>query len=359
MIYSIRLQNYRSYTDTSFEFDNGVNIVVGPNASGKTNLIEAIGVSLRGKSFRGYDGELVAHDSGWARLDVHLDNQARSVKLQRSQQKIQKTIIIDKQEYKRLSAQRRYPFVLFEPGDLRLLHGSPERRREFIDDLLEGVITDYGSIRRDYRRTLAQRNAYLKQYYKKANHDDLFVWDVRLSELGSKMVKYRKELLRKIEPSLQATYQDVASSKKTIQMNYDSDFPADSYQDAMLKRLRAGLQRDIELGFTTTGPHRDDIGLAFDNVPAKQVASRGETRTVVLALKIIEMQMLDEAQDKTPVLLLDDVFSELDGARRKHLTEHLRRYQTFITTTDADIVVQHFMKKCHIIPLSCASKDVR
>lgn len=142
-------------------------------------------------------------------------------------------------------------------------------------------------------------------------------------------------------------------------MNYDSDFPADSYQDAMLKRLRAGLQRDIELGFTTTGPHRDDIGLAFDNVPAKQVASRGETRTVVLALKIIEMQMLDEAQDKTPVLLLDDVFSELDGARRKHLTEHLRRYQTFITTTDADIVVQHFMKKCHIIPLSCASKDVR
>lgn len=351
MIYSIRVQNYRSYIDTSFEFDDGVNIIVGPNASGKTNLIEAIGVSLRGKSFRGSDGELMAHDADWARLDTHLDNQSRSVKLQRSQQKIQKNIIIDKQEYKRLSAQRRYPFVLFEPGDLRLLHGAPERRRDFIDDLLEGVIATYGSIRRDYRRTIMQRNAYLKQYHKRANHDDLFVWDVRLSELGGKIAKHRTELLKKITPILRSTYQDVASSQKVIDINYDSELAIESYQDAMLKRLRASLRRDIDLGFTTTGPHRDDIGVMFDGVPAKQVASRGETRTVVLALKIIEMKMLDEAQDKTPILLLDDVFSELDGARRKHLTEHLKRYQTFITTTDADIVVQHFMKKCRIIPL--------
>lgn len=345
MIYSIRLQNYRSYIDTSFEFDHGVNIIVGPNASGKTNLIEAIGVSLRGKSFRGGDSELVAHDASWARLDMHLDSQSRSVKLQRSQQKIQKTIIIDKQEYKRLSAQRGYPFVLFEPGDLRLLHGAPERRREFLDDLIEGITVTYGSIRRDYRRTLTQRNAYLKQYYKKPNHDDLFVWDVRLSELGGKIAKHRTELLKKIVPILQSTYQDVASSKKTVEMNYDSELPIESYQDAMLKRLRASLQRDIDLGFTTIGPHRDDIGAMFDGAPAKQVASRGETRTVVLALKIIEMQMLDEVHEKNPILLLDDVFSELDGARRKHLTDHLKHYQTFITTTDADIVVKDFTDK--------------
>ena len=352
MIHSIRLQNYRSYADASFEFEGGVNIIVGPNASGKTNLIEAIGVALRGKSFRGVDAELMMHGLEWSRLDAHVSEQQRTIKLQKHSEKYDKTIVIDKHDYRRLSIQKRYPFVLFEPNDLRLLHGAPERRREFMDDIIENLIATYGATRREYRRTLAQRNAYLKQYYKRSNHDDLFVWDIRLSELGSKIAKQRYDLIAKLAPKLQSTYQEIASSDKKIELIYDSMFSVDSYHDSMLRRLRSSLERDIERGFTATGPHRDDMAVLFDGVPAKQVASRGETRTVVLALKIIEMQLLDEALQKKPLLLLDDVFSELDGARRKHLTEYLKDYQTFITTTDADIVVQHFMKKCHIIPLS-------
>ena len=351
MIHSIRLQNYRSYTDASFEFNKGVNIIVGPNASGKTNLIEAIGVVLRGKSFRGIDAELMRHGLQWSRLDAHVAQQQRTIKLQKHSEKYDKTIVVDKHDYKRLSTQKRYPFVLFEPNDLRLLHGTPERRREFMDDIIENMIATYGATRREYRRTLAQRNTYLKQYYKRSNHDDLFVWDIRLSELGGKIAKQRYDLLNRFAPKLQATYQEIALSNKKIELAYDSMFSIDSYHDSMLRRLRASLERDIERGFTTTGPHRDDMAVLFDGVPAKQVASRGETRTVVLAFKIIEMRLLDEALQKQPLLLLDDVFSELDGARRKHLTEYLKNYQTFITTTDADIVVQHFMKKCHIIPL--------
>ena len=120
----------------------------------------------------------------------------------------------------------------------------------------------------------------------------------------------------------------------------------------MLKKLESSIETDKLRGFTSTGPHREDLVVLFDGHPAQDTASRGETRTLVLGLKIIEMKLITKARETTPLLLLDDVFSELDGARRRALTEHLKDYQTFITTTDADIVLQHFTEQCQIIPLS-------
>ena len=348
MIYTIRLQKYRSFTDSSFEFDPGVNIIVGPNASGKTNLLEALIVACCGKSFRARDAELLAHQQPWARLDVALEGHERTVKLEQPEQQITKKFVVDGQELHRLLPGKHLPYVLFEPNDLRLLHGGPEARREYIDSVIERLEPTYAKLRRDYRRTLAQRNALLKQ---NAGSDSIFVWDVRLSELGGHIAQQRNKTIGTINQQLATVYSDIAGQAVPVEMSYESSCALDNYSSSMLKRLKQNLERDKERGFSGAGPHRDEILFSLNQHPAKEVASRGETRTILLALKTIEAQLLSEQHNQKPILLLDDVFSELDGARRRHLTDFLSNYQAFITTTDADIVVQHFMNRCHIIPI--------
>jgi DNA replication and repair protein RecF len=241
------------------------------------------------------------------------------------------------------------PVVVFEPEHLRLLNGGPERRRDYLDNLLEQTVVGFSKIRREYRRSLAQRNKLLKSPF--INPQETFVWNIRLSELAGKIVDLRNELLVTLNENIQDLYQELAQSKTTIRLEYVSVCATESYSTNMLRGLEQCLDEDKIRGFTTLGPHRDDLSVIIDNHRAEVSASRGESRTVLLALKILELQLIEKSRNKKPILLLDDVFSELDGSRRKALTTYLQNYQTFITTTDADIVVQHFMDKCQIIPL--------
>lgn len=353
MISDIRVQNFRSYRDESFEFDPGVNIVVGPNASGKTNLLEALLVGSVGSSYRVRDSELIKHSKPWARLDIHVGDAKRSVKLEWPEglNSLKKSFVIDNHSFSRLPLHKIEPVVLFEPNHLQLLHGSPDLRREFMDNLLEQTIPGFGVLRRQYKRALAQRNALLKTD-PTASREQLFAWNIRLSELGGQIAERRQELITKLSKSLQKLYRRLSKSKAQLEIIYESSCGDGNYSSNLLHKLEKGTALDFQRGFTAYGPHRDDFLIQLNNHPASDVASRGEIRTMILALKIIELELLEQTHDKRPVLLLDDVFSELDGARRRALTDFLSGYQTFITTTDADVVVQHFMDKCHIIPLS-------
>lgn len=344
MISDLRLQNFRSYKDTTIEFGEGVNIIVGPNASGKTNLLEAILVLCKGGSYRASDQELIAHKHEWARLDGHVASQERTVKIFAEGKK---EYIIGSTVLNRLPMPRSVPAVVFEPNHLRLLTESPEHRRNFLDDIIEQTVPVFRELRRQYKRTLAQRNSLLKQ---NCSHDQLFVWDVRLSELGGKVAENRLTFIDDHKAELNKLYNKLVGKRHKTDMVYETKMSASSYGSSMLKLLEAKTQIDIERGFTTTGPHRDDLGLFIGGYPLVVSASRGETRTMLLALKLLEVRSLEKARDVKPILLLDDVFSELDGARRMALTEHLRDHQTFITTTDADIVVQHFLDNCTVIP---------
>lgn len=348
---SIRLQNFRSYNDETFEFEKGVNIVVGPNASGKTNLLEALLVTYRGSSFRARDSELIKLGRPWARLDVKTPTQLRTVKITRvNSQLVKKQFIIDENHISRLSAARQLPTILFEPSHLIMLHGPPDMRRDYIDGLLSQLEAGYLKKTRDYKRVLAQRNALLKHGTDSASQ--LFAWDIRLSELGGQIAASRLGVMERINYKLQAVYSSLAGSKRTkLTLQYNSACRVSDYASSLLNLLETRQHTDIERGYTTVGPHRDDIALLFDSRPVAEVASRGETRTTILALKIIELGLLEDAFSQKPIVLLDDVFSELDGKRRRALTEVIKGYQTLITTTDADVVVQHFMEKCHIIPL--------
>lgn len=352
MITSIRLQHFRSYGDESFEFAPGVNIIVGPNASGKTNLLEALLLICRGSSYRSRDGELIQHGQPWARLDMATDATERICKLQRGEDETQtkKTFELAGKKLTRLNLTSSLPVVLFEPNHLLLLIGSPDLRRTYLDDLLEQTVPGFATINSHYRRALAQRNSLLKKD-RARNSAQLFAWNIRLSELGGQIADARLKLIADMNKRASQIYGELSHDKTKVELHYVTRCSSEHYATSLLHKLETNVDLDYDRGFTVYGPHRDDVSFTLSDHDAKDVASRGETRTLLLVLKILELQQLESARDQPPLLLLDDVFSELDGARRQALTEFLRNYQTFITTTDADLVVEHFTESTHIIPL--------
>jgi DNA replication and repair protein RecF len=177
------------------------------------------------------------------------------------------------------------------------------------------------------------------------------VWNVRLSELGGKLARERQALVVRFAERAGGLYGSLSGRSNAIELIYASQFPIDSYETALLHKLESNVELDVLRGFTASGPHRDDLKVMIDGHEVSETASRGETRTLVLALKILELQLLEEVRGAKPILLLDDVFSELDTVRRRALTSFVADHQTFITTTDADIVANHF-KGGHSIVLA-------
>jgi DNA replication and repair protein RecF len=351
MLQDVRLQNFRSYTDESFELSPKVNIIVGPNASGKTNLIEAIMLVSAGQSYRTQGSELIHTNEPWARIEAHTDLNTRIVKLELTQlENVNKSFDINNHKYVRLSLDKTIPVVIFEPNQLLLIAGAPDSRREFIDTIIGQTKPGFKQLKLNFRRTLSQRNNLLKKNI--YDESQFFAWNIRLSQQAGQIIKERLELVESVNNKATETYRGLSKSKDNIEVIYQSKCDLDNYETSLLKKLESSIDLDMARGFTTYGPHRDDIMININNKQAQGVASRGETRTLVLSLKIIEAQLIEKARNIKPLLLLDDVFSELDGARRLALVGLINEnYQTFITTTDADIVLEHFMNNSKIIPL--------
>jgi DNA replication and repair protein RecF len=347
MIDTLRLQNFRSYGDASFEFDPGINIVVGPNASGKTNLLEAVLVLARGNSYRARDTELIKFNKPWGRLDGYFEKHTRTIKLEPPN----KTYILDDKPYKRLNLDKTLPVVYFEPNHLQLMIRGPEQRRDFFDDLLERSQPSYKTLLNSYKRTLAQRNSLLKRGHRQASQQ-LFVWNIRLSEQGSQVALARHNLATEINKGLSKSYSDITHKKSKVKVEYDNQFPIDNYASRLLHKLETATEADFDRGFTAYGPHREDFTFYLNNQAAAQTASRGETRSLLLALKIYELSMIEKVRGQKPIFLLDDVFSELDGSRRRALVEGLKDHQTIITTTDAESIMEYFSNKANIIALA-------
>ncbi|MCA9333768.1 DNA replication and repair protein RecF [Candidatus Saccharibacteria bacterium] len=348
MIASLHLQQFRSYVDASFEFEPGVNVVVGPNTSGKTNLLEGILVVAQGISYRTATDKLIHDKDPWARLEsLNADNTTRVVTLKRQAEANPiKEFTIDDKKTKRLNFEQKIPVVLFEPNQLIAITTAPEKRRELLDELLGQIDRNFSRVKREYKKTLAQRNALLKQGH--ATSSTLFPWDIRLSETGGQIARARLDLVDKLNQSIATIYSSLADEKHAVRLQYVSGNGIDNYTQTMLRRLQEARARDEMIGYTTVGPHRDDLEIQIDQILLQQGCSRGEIRTALLALKICQAELIQEALSRKPILLLDDVFGELDGSRRKALTKHLRSYQTVITTTDADVIAKNYSHANHI-----------
>lgn len=351
MISSIRLQNFRSYSDDSFEFDSGTNIIVGPNASGKTNLLEAVLVLARGGSYRAHDADLVQLEKQWTRLDGYFQNHTRTLKLDLQGPSLQKSFLLDNKSMRRLKLEQTLPVVYFEPNHLQFIIRGPDQRRDFVDELLEQSVVGFKAQAAAYKRALSQRNALLKRGPVPAAKQ-LFVWNLRLSELGAQLAIERSELISKINKDISRIYGDISHKKSGVEVFYDSQFPVENYASKLLHKLETSATLDLERGFTAYGPHREDIIFYLNGQLVSETASRGEIRTLVLALKVFELGLIEQVRGQKPIFLLDDVFSELDGARRHALINRLKNTQTIITTTDADAIIAHFSNANKIIPLT-------
>jgi DNA replication and repair protein RecF len=327
----IAVTNIRSHKNFEMDLSPHVTVITGSNGSGKTSLIEAVYIALQGTSFKGSDGDVLKRETPWWKIDLLFDdNRKYTVKFDPTRPTGRKQFIIDGKTNYRLLPKNKYPVVLFEPDDLRLLHGSPERRRRFIDRFISQLNPEYAVAIRKYERALKQRNNLLKQPFTTA--DDLFAWNVALSEYGAYIIEQRTAFIEQINTKLGDAYRDISKDESLVTVHYSHTIIGDTKQK-LLNELTAHTERDKILGSTSVGPHRHDVNFEFNNSPALSVSSRGEVRTIILALKFLEVEIIEQLTDQKPLILLDDVFSELDIARQKSLSDTIRSHQIIITST--------------------------
>ena len=325
----VTAQNGRVHKKYSLALSPNVTLITGANGSGKTSLIEALYIALRGTSFKGSDGDVLNGSAEWYRIDVSFDDgTSRTVKFDPSRTSGKKQFVIDGKTNYRLLDRHKYPIVLFEPDDLRLLNGSPTRRRQFIDRFISQLDIQYATALRRYERALKQRNALLKQG---AARDNLFAWDVSMSEYGAYVIRQRIKFVDELNERLNEVYASISHTNDSVSVQYSYGAHEDTNQK-LLNELHQAAERDKILGYTSVGPHRHDLQFSFNGSPALTVASRGEVRTIVLALKFLEVDIIEKITDKPPVILLDDVFSELDKERQSYLIDLTKRNQIIITS---------------------------
>lgn len=345
---SLTLEHFRSYDQFRLDLsDRQVEVFVGPNGSGKTNLVEAVSILSTGHSCLGADvASLIRADHQQTgmqyfrvRAEVKSDADESST-LECAAQltpRVQRASFINDVRTPMSRFVGFLPTVLFLPSDLDLFTGSPKRRRDFFDDLLVQLSPIFLSLKLDYEKILTQRNALLKRINDgEAREVDLQPWDEQISAAGAKVLMARLTLLQRILPALTSTMRSMGEQWQTIELLYLRKGKA--LTEAGIAAEFAGLllhhrSRDIIIKTTTIGPHRHDWQLLVNGQPIGMHASRGQQRTALLSLLFIAMDLFATVRGERPVVLLDDVFSELDDAHQEHLLEKVQGCQVFLTST--------------------------
>ncbi len=334
MLTHLELKQYRSHTSLQLSFSQKTNVIIGLNGAGKTNILEAISYGYIGNSYRAKDIHLIQDDTKQARIHLTFSNEEqRDIRLEIDpvSHKVKKNFTINNKKYSRLGFAQLKPVVLFEPDFMQILSRGPDSRREYFDAILSNTLSGYKTQLNKYKRVVSQRNTLLKH---KPSKDELFVWDVKLSQLGALIGSRRQQLINKFNEKISDTYSELSDTPHTIEIIHHSRYTEDSHSERLFLDLQKNIYTDIERGYTTCGPHRDDFSFNLNHTPASSSASRGENRTILLALKILEAQLIEVIYGKKPLLLLDDVFSELDEIRQTKLIEFFKNNQVIITTTN-------------------------
>ncbi len=333
MLESVQLTNFRNYSNKTIKFSNPTTIITGRNAIGKTNILESIYVGLFTKSFRAHNDQLIINNSDFLRVELSFfKNQI--VYYYTTNPNRKKTIKHNSKLVTLKQSIGKYPVVLFEPNSILLFSLSPSIRRKYLDTLLYQLDPTYIQNSIIYNKTLRQRNALLKQYKKSSIlpklTEQVTIYNIQLAMSGSYITRKRSDFLTQITPLLQDSYNKVSSDKKTIQTQFLS---SNNSEEDLLEKIENNWQLDSSVGLTLIGPHREDFVVLFNDEPVKNFASRGEIRSLLLAFKFAELSLFSQSK-QPPILLLDDVFSELDETRQKLLIKNTSGYQTIITSTN-------------------------
>ncbi len=331
----LELVDFRNYPSASFEFHPGITAVVGLNGQGKTNLAEAMAYLASLDSFRGAPAEAlirVGAEVAVVRATViHPDGREVLVELELSRHG-RNRVQVNKQKLGRtrelLGVMR---VTVFSPDDLALVKGGPQERRRFLDDTLVALAFKYDAMRLELDRIVKQRNMLLKQASGRLDGEaavTLDVWDAKLAEVGDQFGYARAVLVARLAPMVSEAYEQLADRPSAVEMRYEPEWRRSSLAVA----LSAARTDDVRRGVSTVGPHRDDVELFIGGLPARTHASQGEQRTLALALRLAAHRMVAEKVGSAPVLVLDDVLSELDPQRSAALLRHLPPGQVVLTT---------------------------
>lgn len=335
----IEIENYRNIKKMEFTPCSGVNIIFGDNAQGKTNLVEAIWLFTGAKSFRGgKDQELICFDEEKAHISLEFlkdeRDQCASIDIPRKGRKEVQLNYVSLSSQSALAGE--FYAVIFSPVHLSLVKDGPEIRRRFLDLAIGQLMPRYVDIMGRYARILHQRNALLKDLRSGFGGypvETLDIFDEALAKAAVSMIRARQKYISRLQLTAEKIYQGISRENEALSLRYLCGVPnLDEVSfDMVLERLRQGRSEDIAAATTLIGPHRDDIGIYIDHKAARSFGSQGQQRSSVLSLKLAESIIIEEATGLSPIILLDDVMSELDSSRRDYLLNHLSGKQVFIT----------------------------
>lgn len=342
----LELVTFRSYVTLEVEFGGGPQVIVGPNAAGKTNLVESLVVLGTGHSHRAsLDGELIGWGADFTRLEADVDTGSEArielVIARTSTGGGRKRATVNGVARRPGALGAALPVVLFAPEDMLLIVGSPGSRRASIDTLVAQTTPSAAATMANYSRALTQRNNLLRAIREgAAAADELRFWDGVIIEDGSQIVDWRHEAMAALAGPIAAAHAEIAPDEAPLELTYLSNVvrgPDETVRDALRRRLAETAEKEQWNGQTLVGPHRDDISFVSEARDLSGFASRGQQRTAILAFKLATLEVLHHANGRAPLLLLDDVFSELDPHRRAHLVRRIGELpQAFVTTTTTD-----------------------
>ena len=338
-ITDLKLTNFRNYKELELKLNKNVNVFFGNNAAGKTNILEAIYMSAITKSYRtGKENEVINFGESYTNIFVdYVDKLDRKNKIHiYIDQDSKKRIKEDGIDIKRISDFiGKYNIVVFSPESLDIIKGSPKNRRKFIDILLSQISKNYLMKLQEYNKTLSIKNSLLKSEDSKIDNNYLDILDEKIAEYISYIVKEREKLINKLNIYAKKIQKDLTNGIETIEIKYISDF-LDLDIQGIYNLLKKSRFQDMLKKSSSRGIQKDDIEVYINDLEVKTYGSQGQNRTALLTLKLSELEILKDEKEEIPILLLDDVLSELDNNRIEYLLKYIEDYQTIITTTEID-----------------------
>ncbi len=341
IIESVRLKNFRNYESLKLKFDSGTNLFYGENAQGKTNILEALYLCGTTKSHKGSkDRELIRFEEEESHIRMKIVRGGVSYKIDMHLKKNRtKGIAINGVPIRKASELFGIGnFIFFSPEDLNIIKNGPSERRRFVDMELCQLNKLYMHNLVNYNRIVAQRNKLLKDMIFHPEYTDMLdVWDEQMVQYGSKIIDDRRRFIDRLNGILREIHLRLSGGREELGIAYEADVSPEDFS-AQLSRNR---ERDLRMKLTSTGPHRDDLCFQIGDLDIRKFGSQGQQRTAALSLKLSEIELVKQEIHDTPVLLLDDVLSELDSRRQHYLLENIHDIQTFITCTGIDDFVEN------------------
>lgn len=336
IIKSIKLENFRNYENLELSFEKGTNILYGDNAQGKTNVLEAVYLSATTKSHKGSkDKEIIRFGQDEAHIRTNLDKEGMEYRVDMHLKKSKSKGIAVNGQYLKKAAQLLglLNVVFFSPEDLSIIKNGPSERRRFVDMELCQIDKYYLYNLNQYNKIVNQRNKLLKDFYHNTDiYETLHVWDMQLVTYGKQIIERRKEFVDQLNEIIYGIHKNLSGGREELVIVYEPDTEAENFE----YELQKFREKDIKYKMTSVGPHRDDFSFVVNGVDIRKYGSQGQQRTAALSLKLSEIELVKKVTGDNPVLLLDDVLSELDSNRQNYLLNNIGNIQTIITCTGLD-----------------------